>query len=174
MSGILAGLGSLGGIIGAVGEVIDDLHTSDEERAAGELETRKLEQQLQIGQQEINKEEAKHASLLVAGWRPALGWVCAQALWFYYVPRAALMSMIWAYAAFKTVAGWDGVGVMPPLPPFPEMGIADILGLVGTLLGSATLRHRETMSGKARAEPLTPFQNPFKKAPQSPAHPEAP
>ena len=28
------------------------------------------------GQREINKVEAAHKSLFVAGWRPAIGWVC--------------------------------------------------------------------------------------------------
>ena len=29
------------------------------------------------GQLEINKMEAAHKSLFVAGWRPAIGWICA-------------------------------------------------------------------------------------------------
>ena len=29
------------------------------------------------GQMEVNKVEAAHKSLFVAGWRPAIGWVCA-------------------------------------------------------------------------------------------------
>jgi hypothetical protein len=33
-------------------------------------------QDLAKGQLEVNKEEAVSASLFVAGWRPAVGWVC--------------------------------------------------------------------------------------------------
>ena len=29
---------------------------------------------------EVNKEEAKHSSLFVSGWRPAVGWTCTLAL----------------------------------------------------------------------------------------------
>ena len=29
---------------------------------------------------EVNKEEAKHRSLLVSGWRPAVGWTCTLSL----------------------------------------------------------------------------------------------
>ena len=32
------------------------------------------------GQREINKMEAAHKSLFVAGWRPAIGWICALGL----------------------------------------------------------------------------------------------
>ena len=38
------------------------------------------ELQLMLGQQEINKVEAGHRSVWVAGWRPAIGWTCALAL----------------------------------------------------------------------------------------------
>lgn len=31
---------------------------------------------LLTGQMEVNKEEAKHKSMFVAGWRPFIGWIC--------------------------------------------------------------------------------------------------
>ena len=34
------------------------------------------------GQLEVNKVEAAHKSLFVAGWRPCLGWVCALGLFY--------------------------------------------------------------------------------------------
>lgn len=33
-------------------------------------------QELAKGQLEVNKVEAAHANMFVAGWRPAVGWVC--------------------------------------------------------------------------------------------------
>lgn len=38
-----------------------------------------------IGQMEINKTEAQHPSMFVAGWRPAVGWVCALAMLFNFL-----------------------------------------------------------------------------------------
>jgi hypothetical protein len=38
-----------------------------------------------LGQMEINKAEAAHQSVFVAGWRPAIGWVCAAALAYSYM-----------------------------------------------------------------------------------------
>lgn len=64
---------------------------------ADEAKARLLEMQLngeleQVrGQLEINKEEAKSASVFVSGWRPAIGWVCASALAFQYLARPLLI-----------------------------------------------------------------------------------
>lgn len=76
----------LGGILSTVGQIADDLLTSDEERGKLALEARKLdlaEQELaqrgDADQIKVNVEEAKSSSLFVAGWRPAVGWLCAAA-----------------------------------------------------------------------------------------------
>ena len=50
-------------------------------------------QQLAQGQLDVNKVEAAHKSLFVAGWRPAIGWVCAIGL-FYNVILANIIG-IW-------------------------------------------------------------------------------
>lgn len=39
------------------------------------------------GQLEVNKVEAAHSSLFVAGWRPFIGWVCGAALAYQFVIR---------------------------------------------------------------------------------------
>lgn len=157
MSGILGALGGnvIGQIVGTVGSVIDDLHTSDEERNASELEHRKLDNTLLLGQQEINKVEAAHASIFVAGWRPFIGWVCGVALGMVYIPKAFVMTLVWAYHAWVLLAQWNGTPPPPVMPPFPELGVADLVALVFALLGMAGLRTAETVQGKARSAPLT-------------------
>ena len=50
-------------------------------------------QELAKGQLEINKTEAAHKSLFVAGWRPAIGWICGLAL-LYSTLLAPILS-IW-------------------------------------------------------------------------------
>jgi hypothetical protein len=49
-------------------------------------------QAIQIAQIEVNKIEAAHKSLFIAGWRPFIGWVCGVAMGFNYlvVPVAAI------------------------------------------------------------------------------------
>ena len=48
------------------------------EEFAGELS-------LLVGQLEINKAEASHASVFVSGWRPFCGWVCGMAYLYSFI-----------------------------------------------------------------------------------------
>lgn len=46
-----------------------------------------------VAQLEINAREATHPSIFVAGWRPAIGWVCVAALAFQYLVRPLLVGL---------------------------------------------------------------------------------
>ena len=48
-------------------------------------------QELAKGQLEINKAEAQHKSIFVAGWRPFIGWVCGFDLAYNFVLRDLLV-----------------------------------------------------------------------------------
>ena len=66
----------IGPVTGLLDKFIED---KDKKNAiAFELATMadKHAQELAAGQLEVNKAEAAHKSLFVAGWRPAVGWVC--------------------------------------------------------------------------------------------------
>lgn len=126
--------------IEALGNVFDKLFTSDEERLQAQAVLEKLKQHEDELQVELNKIEAANASVFVAGWRPAIGWVCAASLAVYYIPRFVMGTTLWCLAAWGQQS----------LPPLPEMGIGDILGLVGSLLGMSWLRTAEKKAGVAR------------------------
>jgi hypothetical protein len=126
--------------IEALGTVFDRLFTSDEERLQAQAVLEKLKQHQDELQVELNKIEAASSSVFVAGWRPAIGWVCAASLAVYYIPRFVMGTTLWCLAAWGQQA----------LPPLPEMGIGDILGLVGSLLGMSWLRTAEKKAGVAR------------------------
>jgi hypothetical protein len=70
--------------IGLVGKFVDkfvpdkDLATKLKANAASQEFAGELS--LLVGQLEINKVEAAHKSLFVAGWRPFVGWVCGVGL----------------------------------------------------------------------------------------------
>lgn len=78
-----------------------------------------------LKQMEVNAEEAKSASLFVAGWRPAIGWCCAAALGYQYllVPLGG-----W-------IAAWSGISV--PQPPSLDSGLWE---LMAGMLGLGALR----------------------------------
>lgn len=138
----------IGGIVDAIGKVADDLFTSDKERLDAQIELQKLgieeakiEAGLLTGQQEINKVEAASASLFVAGWRPAVGWVCVAALCYQFLLYPTL---VWAWAAMQA-HGWIPVSL--PNPPMLETDSLYVL-LFG-LLGIGGMRSFEKTKGVA-------------------------
>jgi hypothetical protein len=73
--------------IKAVGNVLDKLFTSDDERLDKKILLQRLAARPLETQAEINKLEAQHRSLFVAGWRPFIGWICGCALGYQYLLR---------------------------------------------------------------------------------------
>ena len=78
-------------------------------------------QELAKGQLEINKMEAQHRSIFVAGWRPFLGWGLS-------------FAMIWHFVlAPITIFGFSYAGVeAPELPAFDMDSLMTVLlGMLG-------------------------------------------
>lgn len=140
---------AIGGIVSTVADLIDDLHTSDKERLDAEIELRKLgleeakiEAELVHGQQVINQAEAQHASLFVAGWRPAIGWIGAAALAYQFVLYPFL---VWAWTAMQG-AGWMPADLKPP----PILDAEALWVILTGMLGLAGARTLEKIRGVAR------------------------
>ena len=103
-------------------------------------------------QNALNLVEAKSSNIFIAGWRPAIGWVCALALFTYYIPRFIIVTYVWVKQSFilldqSILANTINTFVMPSPP---EMAIGDIIGLVMSLLGMAGMRSYEKNKGVAR------------------------
>lgn len=88
------------------------------------------------GQLEINKQEAQHSSIFVAGWRPAIGWICGTALGWNYILQPIL-----SWAAF--LAGAD-------LGDSPTLDTAELTTILLGMLGLGGLRTYEKRLGVAR------------------------
>ena len=122
--------------VGAVGNVLDDLFTSKEEKAQAEMVLEKLRQQPDKLQVELNKVEAGHRSVFVAGWRPFIGWVCGFAFAYHYILQPFLVFSI-------SALGYE----LPELPAFEMEALQKVM--MG-MLGLGTLRTFEKMQGKAK------------------------
>jgi 4-hydroxy-L-threonine phosphate dehydrogenase PdxA len=98
----------LSGLFTAAQSLIERFFPDPEKKAAAQLELLKMQQNGELaqlaastdlvkGQLEINKEEAKSSSLLVAGWRPMAGWVSVFGLAYVSVvePMARFVSQVW-------------------------------------------------------------------------------
>ncbi len=82
---------------------------AEREKAQAELVKMQLNGELSqlAGQLEINKTEAQHQSVFVAGWRPFIGWVCGVALCYQFVLRPVIT---WAVPSLGyTVAEMPGL-----------------------------------------------------------------
>jgi len=85
-----------GDVVKSVGDTLDNLFTSGEERMEADLEMVKAERgfnleenkliaQQNIAQMEVNKADANSGKFFQAGWRPAIGWVGALALAYQFI-----------------------------------------------------------------------------------------
>ena len=77
-------LASLSALIGPVSAILDKVIPDKDlrEKLSHEIATmaERHSQEQVMAQIEVNKVEAAHKSLFVAGWRPAIGWICGLAL----------------------------------------------------------------------------------------------
>jgi holin (3TMs family) len=134
MAGLVSFEINPGSIIGALGSLIDELFTSDEERMAAKHKLVEMEQQGRLAQIEVNKIEAASSSIFVAGWRPFIGWVCG-------------CGVGWAFLG-APIAEW-AVAIWSPGTTMPMLHTDGLLELVLALLGLGALRTFEKVKGAA-------------------------
>ena len=89
-----------------------------------------------LSQLEVNKTEAQHRSIFVAGWRPFLGWGLASAMIWHFV-LAPIVMFIFAYSGMEA----------PELPAFDMDSLMTVL--LG-MLGLGGLRTFEKSKGLAK------------------------
>ena len=78
---------------------------------------------------ELNKAEAQHRSIFVAGWRPFIGWVCGVAFATHYI----IIPVIATYTDFAV----------------PEFDTNSLFTVLMGMLGLGGLRTYEKMKGKS-------------------------
>jgi hypothetical protein len=122
-----------GGVVDAatgIANIVDKFVETPDERKAADLLLAKMAQKPAELQVELNKIEAGHRTIFVAGWRPFIGWICG-------------LGLAYAFLIHPTVDLWYD-GEMPALP-------TDImLELVIAMLGLAGLRSAEKVMGKSK------------------------
>ena len=127
-----------GGAIKAVGNIVDEIYTSDEEREQAKLAIKKVEAELKKRQMDINLADAQSKAGGLSGmiqriWKPLIGFSCALAIFWEYVLKQFLMFLI---ATFN----WE-------TKPLPELDMGTLMPLVMALLGMGALRSYEKTKG---------------------------
>ena len=124
-------------LIGPVASLLDKFIEDKDQKAklAHEISTMATRhaQELAKGQLEINKVEAKHRSMFVAGWRPFLGWGLSFAMIWHFV----LVPLITFICAF---AGMD-------IPDLPFFDMESLMTVLLGMLGLGGLRSFEKAKG---------------------------
>lgn len=124
----------IGSVIESVGKVAEHFVTTDKEKMALELESRKIDQQIDMAQIGVNKMEAQSGSLFVSGWRPFIGWICGFAL--------AYAAILYPFIQFVTTYfGYNG--------KFPEIDTTITMQVLFGLLGLGGMRTYEKSKGVA-------------------------
>jgi hypothetical protein len=85
------------------------------------------------GQLEINMKEAGHKSVFVAGWRPAVGWVCVSGLAWNFIVQPIFM--------------WIAFSLNAELEAAPKLDITELVTILVGMLGLAGYRTYEKKVG---------------------------
>lgn len=147
--------GLLDGLFGFGTAIIERVWPDPTEQAKAKLELMKLQQSGELakiaGQLEINKVEAQHSSIFVAGWRPFVGWVCGAAFAYTFVLQPVLV-----FAA-QVVSTYSGAPVFDvALLPVLDWGI--LSSCLFGMLGIGAMRSYDKKNGvdtKAAGKPTT-------------------
>ena len=90
-----------------------------------------------LAQLEINKVEAQHPSVFVAGWRPFVGWVCG-------------LSLAWHFIGFDLL-NWLRLAFFADMPEPPALnGTETLVTVLMAMLGLGGLRTVEKLKGVGR------------------------
>ncbi|MBC8268488.1 MAG: hypothetical protein H8E36_07045 [Rhodospirillaceae bacterium] len=129
-----------GGVVSAaegVANIIDQFVETDDEKRAAEIIKAKMMMKPSLAQIELNKIEAGHRSIFVAGWRPFIGWVCGFALF-------------WHFILFDLLT-WVTVNFFPHVTELPELtGTETLVTVLLSLLGLGAMRTVEKFGGRAK------------------------
>ena len=127
------------GAINLIDQFVEDKDAN--KRAKHELKVleAKAETEIMLAQIKVNEQEARSPSVFVAGWRPAVGWLCIMVILYTLMLRDLLVVAVSLWAP-------EHAALIPEAPT----DLTDIFLLLGSLLGVTITRSFEKFKGVAR------------------------
>ena len=125
----------IGEAVAAGLKVLDKFVPDPEARVKAEAELRDALLKADTAQMEVNKVEAAHRTIFVAGWRPFIGWTCGSAFAMHYL-LIPIMQVVAMYADFT--------------PPVIAFDMQSLLTVMLGMLGLGGMRTYEKMKGVAK------------------------
>ena len=126
----------IGPIIGPLIDRIPDPNERARAKEAVEAQMLSAMTSLVQGQLQINAKEAEHGAIFVAGWRPAIGWICGIALGWNYI--------------LQPIISWGAFATGVDLAAAPSLDTAELTTILLGMLGLGGLRTYEKRLGVAR------------------------
>ena len=126
----------IGPVTGLLDKFIED---KDQKNAlAHEIATlaQKQAHEAQLAQVEVNKQEAQHRSIFVAGWRPFVGWGCGIALAYHFVLAPIILFSV-------SITGVQ-------IPELPSFNMETLTTVLLGMLGLGGLRSFEKYKGVSK------------------------
>jgi hypothetical protein len=115
-----------------VSKILDKFVADKDLKATLDHQIKTQLQQINLAQIEVNKVEAAHRSIFVAGWRPCCGWICAIALGYHFVLQPIILFLLALNNLEYTL---------------PEFDMGALLYVLGGMLGLGGLRSYEKSKG---------------------------
>tara|TARA_R110000796_G_scaffold2565_4_gene10089 strand:- start:926 stop:1396 length:471 start_codon:yes stop_codon:yes gene_type:complete len=129
-------------LVGPVADLLSEVIPDSDMRMklAAEIDTLASRQATELakGQLEVNKEEAKSASMFVAGWRPFIGWICGMSFCMHFI--------LIPFGNFALLLSGSGVVL-------PGIDLATMMPVLGGMLGLGGLRTFEKVKGASKNQP---------------------
>ena len=88
-------------------------------------------------QMEVNKVEASHKSIFVAGWRPAVGWVLASSIAFMYLIKPIASTILFGFGMTEEAKLIQSI----------ELDTGVLMTLLGSMLGIGGMRSFDKVKG---------------------------
>ena len=133
-------LGGENGPIAKLVNLIPDGNARAAAKAAFEKEAMELAAQAGLEQLAINKQEAASSSVFVAGWRPAIGWICGFALAWQVILQPLLSYGLSIYSTYSHQT----------IPPPPVLETGQLYTVLLGMLGLGGMRTFEKINGVSR------------------------
>jgi hypothetical protein len=125
----------IGPVMGLLDKIIPD--PAEKARLAHEIATLAERQAHEIAksQIEVNRTEAASSSMFVAGWRPAVGWICAAGLGFNFI---------------CVPLGNFALSISGSVIAIPSLDVSEMMPVLMGMLGLGAFRTFEKTRGVSR------------------------
>ena len=130
-----------GKTVESIGNIVDEVFTSEDERNQAKIQLKKIEARLKEKQMSINLADAQSRATGLSGfmqrsWRPMIGMSCA-------------LAIFWEYVLSKFILFFLGIFHYEVLD-LPVLDMGTLMPLVMSLLGMGALRTFEKTKGVAK------------------------